>query len=336
MEGKSLSELISIIIPVYNAQNYIRRCLDSVLNQTYRNIEIILVNDGSNDNSGNICNEYLAKDCRIRVIHKNNGGVAAARNSGLKIAKGEYIGFIDNDDYIEPTMYATLEKVLAEHEDALIAQILIDNVNEDGHNIRPIQYQNEYIKKIDAVSYRIDLLLQRANMTCWSKLFRKQVFQKHEFLDGRWNEDFLLLYKVMLDVPYILSINEVGYHYVYRKGSYSNAGFNQGITDNVVNSKWVMDYTLESEPNLTDYAIRLYFHQCIPYLLFLPSERIIDTNILYKEILNNLSCLKSAWLKNPYLSSKEKLILYFCLNSHKIFRKILVAINYKNYYKGIH
>lgn len=115
-------KLITIIIPVYNVEKYLRECIDSVIAQTYKNLEIILVDDGSIDKSGEICDEYSKKDSRIRVIHKKNGGLSDARNVALDIAKGEYIGFIDSDDYIEKDMFETLYK-LAEKYHAEISSI---------------------------------------------------------------------------------------------------------------------------------------------------------------------------------------------------------------------
>ena len=103
--------LVSIIVPVYNAERYLHRCIDSVLAQTYTNFELLLINDGSKDNSGEICDKYAVKDSRIRVFHKENGGVSSARNMGIDEAKGEWLSFIDSDDWIEPTMY---EKMLQE------------------------------------------------------------------------------------------------------------------------------------------------------------------------------------------------------------------------------
>ena len=100
--------LISIIIPVYNVEKYLRKCLDSIINQTYKKLEIILIDDGSTDNSGKICEEYAKKDDRIIVIHKENAGVSSARNRGIELANGKYIGFIDSDDWIEENMYETL------------------------------------------------------------------------------------------------------------------------------------------------------------------------------------------------------------------------------------
>ncbi len=99
---------ISVIIPVYNVEPYIRKCIDSVINQTYINLEIILVDDGSTDNSGKVCDEYATKDKRVKVLHKRNGGVSSAKNAGLKEVTGKYLGFVDSDDWIEPEMYEIL------------------------------------------------------------------------------------------------------------------------------------------------------------------------------------------------------------------------------------
>ena len=101
-------ERISVIVPVYKVEPYLRKCLDSIVNQTYRNLEIILVDDGSPDNCGRICDEYAERDKRIRVIHQKNGGVSSARNEGLKIASGDWIGWVDSDDWIEPDMFEYL------------------------------------------------------------------------------------------------------------------------------------------------------------------------------------------------------------------------------------
>ena len=109
-------DLISVIIPIYNVEQYLKECLESVINQTYRNLEIILVDDGSKDKSGKICDEYKNKDERIKVVHKENGGLSDARNAGMKIATGKYIQFIDSDDFIDKDMIETLYNLIIENE----------------------------------------------------------------------------------------------------------------------------------------------------------------------------------------------------------------------------
>ena len=104
LKGQKM-ELISVIVPVYNVESYLEKCIESIQNQSYKSLEIILVNDGSTDSSGDICDKYAAHDKRIKVIHKKNGGLSSARNAGLEVANGDYIAFVDSDDYIEITMY---------------------------------------------------------------------------------------------------------------------------------------------------------------------------------------------------------------------------------------
>ena len=123
--------LVSVIVPIYNVEKYLRKCVDSILNQTYKNLEIILVDDGSPDNCGNICDEYALSDSRIRIIHKKNGGLSDARNAGLDIARGNYILFVDSDDYIDETMVEKLYEAL-EKEKAEMSLCSFVYVNDDG------------------------------------------------------------------------------------------------------------------------------------------------------------------------------------------------------------
>ena len=127
-----MENLISVIVPVYNIEAYLRKCIDSILAQTYTNLEIILVDDGSTDNSGEICNEYAAKDARIRVIHKGNGGLSSARNTGIDIATGKYIGFVDSDDYLAPDMYEKLlGAIVNNHADISVCNVHHVDENEE-------------------------------------------------------------------------------------------------------------------------------------------------------------------------------------------------------------
>src|SRR5690554_2626737 len=120
--------LLSIIVPVYNMEQYIEKCIMSIFLQTYKNIEIILIDDGSTDNSGNLCDKYSVIDPRVKVIHKENGGLSSARNAGLEVAMGEYIGFVDPDDWIEPTMYETMYSNIKKNKSEIcICNYIIDN-----------------------------------------------------------------------------------------------------------------------------------------------------------------------------------------------------------------
>lgn len=327
-----VENLISIIIPVYNSEKHIEQCVNSALNQTYKEIEIILVDDGSQDNSYAVCQDLAKRDSRVFVYHKENGGVASARNYGLMHAHGEYIGFMDNDDYIEPDMYETLYTELKKT-DAFVAQIGVEDVDEEHIPLKCYLNQQKYVHIINAKQFRKSLMLQTGNMACWSKLFCCEVLKEYTFIDGRWNEDTLLLHRIFSDSKYnkLVSIDKIGYHYVHRKGSYSKNGFNQGYVDNLKNSLYFVDN--ETDPDLVICAKRLFFHQLIPYYLFATNAYKKDNSDEYRSYLSYVKDDKRSWETNPYLSRKEKVLLFGMMVFPDILHKTLELINYKGYFR---
>ena len=199
---------ISIIVPVYKVEPYIHKCVDSILNQTFKDFEVILVDDGSPDNCGKICDEYAQKDDRVVVIHKENGGQATARNSGLDIARGEYIGFVDSDDYIEVDMFENLYNACAV-ENADISIIGSREINEEG------KIMNEYIPKKITFSE----ILKRAHP--WNKLFKKCLFFENYlfFADGKYYDDLELIPKLFVKAKKVCIAPKIGYVYLQRNGS---------------------------------------------------------------------------------------------------------------------
>ena len=191
------NDKISVIIPVYNVEKYLRKCIDSVINQTYHNLEIILIDDGSLDNCGSICDEYCVIDERIRVIHKSNGGLSDARNAGLDIACGEYIGFVDSDDWIDPEMFEQLHKdlkstgkdisvcgYLREYEQNKLVRVVGNDTHENILLMTPQEAMNELLED--------DII--RNHM--WNKLYRAKIFENVRFPLGRNFEDVLIQYKL--------------------------------------------------------------------------------------------------------------------------------------------
>ena len=175
--------MISVIVPVYNVEKYIRKCLDSIVNQTYRDLEIILVDDGSTDASGAICDEYAEKDIRIKVIHKENGGQSSARNLGLDIATGEYIGFVDSDDTIELETYHLLVSSM-QGNDIVIC----------GHNV-VYEEKTETCCREESALDNAGLwseVFGRLNNAVWNKLYRRELL-KGIYFDARFahGEDLL-------------------------------------------------------------------------------------------------------------------------------------------------
>ena len=209
-------DLISIIVPVYKVENYLKRCLDSVISQTYKNIEIILVDDGSPDNSGNICEEYALKDSRIKVIHKKNGGLSDARNAGLQIATGDYIGFVDSDDYIENDMFETMINLAKMYN----AEISIVSYNE-WKNGKILNNMNsgelDLYNKVEAIK---ELLVDsKIQSYMWNKLFKKDLFKNIEFPVGKNFEDIATTLKIFEKCDKVVRLEAAKYNYVRRDDS---------------------------------------------------------------------------------------------------------------------
>ncbi len=197
--------LISIIVPVYNVEKYLQECLDSVLAQTYKNLEIILIDDGSTDNCPQICDDYAAKDKRIKVIHQKNQGVSAARNAGLKMAKGEYIGFVDSDDYIKPDMYEYLYQLISKDN----ADMAMCNMcqTDTFRSSDPIEKDYLFISAKDIFNYS-DWMLPV------NKLYKSSIFYNIRFQEGlSHGEDAYAIFKIIQKISFISLGKEAKYYY---------------------------------------------------------------------------------------------------------------------------
>jgi len=213
--------LISVIVSVYNIEKYIKKCVDSIRTQSYNNLEIILVDDGSDDTSGRICDKYAEIDSRICVIHKKNGGLSSARNAGLDIARGKYISLIDGDDYIHPQMFEKMLAILINEKADMIScgfQLVKEGIKENfsylQKNILP-----EYVcvegKEI------LHQLWIRDNETVvqWNKLFRCELFKNCRYPEGRYHEDVYVIHHLLYKCKKVVYLHEKLYYYVQRQKS---------------------------------------------------------------------------------------------------------------------
>ena len=213
--------LISVIVPIYNVEDYLTRCLNSIINQTYHNLEIILVDDGSTDNSGLICDEYQKYDKRIKVIHQENGGLSFARNIGLDNALGDLISFVDGDDFIELTMLEELKKCM----DITNSDISVcDFYNVYGSNkIRNTNNREEILilknkDKFNALQSEYKSIYPSA----WNKLYKKELFDNIRYPNGKIYEDSFIICDLLNKAKIVSYITKPLYNYVYRKDSISN------------------------------------------------------------------------------------------------------------------
>ena len=190
MENK---DLISIIIPVYNVELYLEKCLDSIINQTYKNIEILLVDDGSKDNSGKMCDEYAKKDNRIKVIHKENGGLSSARNCGIKNSNGKYLTFVDSDDIIELDMIESLYHLMNKYD----SEIVISNIKNVFDGIIKKEKETDEIRVLNNIEVLEEMLYGDAYyISACGKLFKKELFENVEFPLNKVYEDVGTMYKL--------------------------------------------------------------------------------------------------------------------------------------------
>ena len=208
--------LLSIIVPVYDVENYLQKCIDSILAQTFTDFELILVDDGSPDNCPALCDAAAAKDARIRVLHQKNGGLSAARNAGLDVARGEWIGFVDSDDYIAPEMYETLYKAV-QSTGADLALCDYVKVDETG----ALCTQTHVAVPQKSLTGRE--LLQKAYWTtvqiACNKLYHRTIFAQLRYPVGKLNEDFFVIPEICLNTQRAVVVPEVLYYYVQRGDS---------------------------------------------------------------------------------------------------------------------
>ena len=195
-----MDKLISIVIPVYNVEKYIKECIESVINQTYKNLEIILVNDGSTDLSRTICEEYEKKDNRIKIIDKENGGLADARNKGLEYINGELVTFIDSDDYIKEDMIETL----------------LNNLIKENADVSICGYYLAYNKKNDYKLEENVNSFKYYDVSAWAKLYKTELFKNIKFPKGKISEDWYIMYKIFDKANSIVYDSSPKYYYRQR------------------------------------------------------------------------------------------------------------------------
>lgn len=317
--------LISVIVPVYNIEKYLPRCIESIRKQTYNNLEIILVNDGSTDTSGTICDEFAKKDERIRVIHKENGGSSSARNAGIENAKGEYLGFVDSDDYIESEMY---EKMICaiEETDCGIIQVARDEIDEDGNLMPGLCLMPDTMQKYSAGEFLKELLLHKGDCSFCTKILKRDLFFEKRFPVGVLNEDFHLLVKMLEEGENVVSLPYCGYHVFYRIGSNTRKtdknDFSRVYGDNVDNADMVYGMVKEKYPILEKIAIRFGLYQRMDYLLHIPIAQMTKDNLQYKKICRYVKTHWKDAVSSAYLTKKDKLYLTLFAVAPKFVRKV--------------
>lgn len=211
-----MNDLISIVVPVYNVAYLLERCIKSILNQTYRNLEIILVDDGSTDESGKLCDHYSKNDGRINVIHKTNGGLSSARNAGTKISNGKYLLFVDSDDWIKPNMVEILYNQIIRTQ----ADICVCGISPtDGNTVQHLEWFNKDL--VLSKQKALDKLIKCELFTshAWNKLYRTDIIIKFPFPEGKLYEDIYVMHNIFSECNSIAVVKDYLYFYYQRPNS---------------------------------------------------------------------------------------------------------------------
>ena len=309
-----MEALVSIIIPIYNVEKYLEKCIKSIINQTYRNLEIILINDGSTDESANICEKYKNQDNRIVFINKKNGGAASAKNEGLKVAKGDYITFVDSDDFIELDMIEYMVNTIKKYNSDIV-QCNFTNLYKNTEKFK----QDKIIEQKITSKDFLELFLTKWDSSLfWNKLFKREVIENIFFKEGRCIDDEFFTYKCVINSKNIVTSNKIVYNYRMRKSGVmkSESSQKQILKDRI-------DYLYERYELVTQIYEDLddiFLENLLTYYLIISSNHYIDKNIL-DYMKNKLKLIKGKIIVSHInIIIKVKIIKLIICNSERYIR----------------
>lgn len=302
-KGKYMNDLISVIVPVYNVEKYLDRCVQSIVDQTYKNLEIILVDDGSTDNSASICDNWAEKDNRIKVIHQPNMGGGAARNAALDIAEGEYITFVDSDDYISSDMYGYLYNLMSDDID--IAECSYISVQDDFEKFELVEDKTIICSAEEAMKYHIqDKIFKQV---IWNKLYKKTVIADIRFPVGTKIDDEYFTYKVIGNSNRRIHSKKVCYAYRQHCESVMHSVNLDRCMQSVESRNQRYNHIKDRFPSLKDRCLNNLWFTCI-YQLQLGNLYLNGTDFkTLQTYVKNITIDKSISLKEA--SFKEKIWL---------------------------
>lgn len=308
-----LSPLVSIIVPVYNVEKYVGRCLQSLINQTYTHIEIIVINDGSTDNSLSVCDSYAAKDNRIKLITQENRGLSGARNTGLRHYTGEYVTFVDSDDWLHPQMIELLYDAIVRYECEMSLceslRVSSDNISEKKHVVNKCLFYNAELM--------MNYFLDTSYTACWSRLFKRELVADLWFPEGLNCEDFLYMYEAIRKIKKGVAVVEIPlYYYFDRPDSIVNNSFSIKKFDEFYSAKKLFELVCEHTPQ--------YKSQSLPRLAGAILSLVIRSRIhggFEKQEYEMVSFLRNnapLFLFNKYILWKMRVLLFFLILPKKL------------------
>ncbi|MCL6572225.1 MAG: glycosyltransferase [Bacillus sp. (in: Bacteria)] len=299
---------ISIVVPVFNLEPYLEDCVKSILAQTFTNYEVILVNDGSTDKSGTICDEFANKHNSVKVIHQQYGGVSAARNTGINSALGNYLGFVDGDDRIEADMYMNLYNLCIETKSDIAVSKLGREIN--GKLIN--NNQEQFIKEMDHIEALRELF--KGNLYRFSlcnKLFKRSCFENIQFPLGRIHEDLSITYRLFVNADKTIYTNNIGYIYIKRENSILTSRFNEKRLDAFIGWDEIITFMNKKYIQLSDEVISSFGYWCVDYVYYILNqvENKEERDQLLKSIQRGVGKYYKEIMINHPFSLKYKYII---------------------------
>ncbi|SFD66849.1 Glycosyltransferase involved in cell wall bisynthesis [Lentibacillus persicus] len=300
---------ISIIVPVYNLERLLPRCVDSILAQTFTDFELILVNDGSSDGTGKLCNAYARADNRVKVVHKENGGVASARNAGLNIAKGRYIGFADNDDLLNQYMFEVLYDIAVAHSSDIVICNYVE-VDEDASCDTKTYEDNYQVRHFDHIEALHQLYTANyiTFVVPWNKLYKRYLFDNIRFEEGNINDDETVAHKLFYQSGKTTFVQTGLYYYIQRKGSLMHSPFKVNQLDAVYALKQrEVFFRKKKERTLHQKALKHYMEKFFWYY-FLAKSSSQETETALKKLKRTFNRSLIHLLKSTEISGKQKIM----------------------------
>lgn len=299
--------LISVIVPIYKVEKLLPRCVDSLLNQTWKQLEIILVDDGSPDGCGAICDAYAQKDSRVKVIHKLNGGLSSARNAGIDVARGEYLGFVDSDDWVDPDGYEKLYRLAEKYQAPMVCAGRYD-AEESGEEVPGLCPPREEVLTGQETASRI-FRWDHMDMAAWDKLYHRDLFRDIRYPLGMIWEDLPTTYRIALKAERVVMADFAFYHYFHRAGSITTSIFNEREFVYPEHSIKIHAYISQSYPEISLASEYLQIRaigwtvQMLDIADRQTQEKFADEREQYRHLLReNLA----EALKNPYFTAVNK------------------------------
>lgn len=248
--------VVTIVVPVYNVEEELNRCVESLVGQTISDLQVILVDDGSTDSSGELCDAWADRDSRICVIHKQNGGLSSARNAGIDVAEGKYLGFVDSDDFIEPDMYETL---LAGMVDDEVSMVTCGRYVHMGDTVKN-EYSTPKVMRFNSADAMKETLLGNIiDVSAWDKLYRRELFDEIRYPYGRISEDAAIILQLLDRCSDVVHVGKCLYHYVFRTGSISKSTYSHKKFDVMHNCR---EMTAWVEKNKPDFSLDINSYCC--------------------------------------------------------------------------